>query len=77
MISILSKTFLTIITKDADFSHRIIVTPPPPKIIHIKIGNMKLKEFESVIQKIWTTVEKLSENHKLVNVFRDRIEAVN
>ena len=68
---------LTIITKDGDFSHRIIVSPPLPKIIHIKIGNMKLKEFESVIQKIWMTAEKLSENHKLVNVFRDRIEAVN
>jgi predicted nuclease of predicted toxin-antitoxin system len=68
---------LTIITKDADFSHRIIVSPPPPKIIHIKIGNMKLKEFESIIQKIWTTTKKLSENHKLVNVFRDRIEAIN
>ncbi|MDQ3179519.1 MAG: DUF5615 family PIN-like protein [Acidobacteriota bacterium] len=67
---------LTIISKDADFSHRIMVSNPPPKIIHIKIGNMKLKDFNSAIEKLWTTTEKISENHKLVNVFIDRIEAV-
>jgi predicted nuclease of predicted toxin-antitoxin system len=67
---------LTIVTKDSDFSHRIIVSSPPPKIIHIKIGNMKLPDFESAIEKVWETTEKLSESHKLVNVFIDRIEAV-
>lgn len=67
---------LTIITKDADFSHRIIVSQPPPKIIHIRIGNMKLKDFQSFITKVWSTVEETSDNHKLVNVFIDRIEAV-
>ncbi|HEY0047904.1 MAG TPA: DUF5615 family PIN-like protein [Pyrinomonadaceae bacterium] len=68
---------LTIVTKDADFSHRIIVIQPPPKIIHIKIGNMKLRDFESAIEKVWKTSEELSGTHKLVNVFIDRIEAVN
>jgi predicted nuclease of predicted toxin-antitoxin system len=67
---------LTIISKDSDFSHRIIISRPPPKIIHIKIGNMKLKEFDSTIEKLWEITEKLSEKHKLVNVFVDRIEAV-
>ena len=67
---------LTIVSKDSDFSHRIIVSNPPPKIIHIKIGNMKLKDFNSAIEKLWTTAQKLSESHKLVNVFIDRIEAV-
>jgi predicted nuclease of predicted toxin-antitoxin system len=27
---------LVIVTKDADFSHRIMFAAPPPKIIHIK-----------------------------------------
>jgi len=67
---------LIIISKDSDFSHRVIVSNPPPKIIHIKIGNMKLKDFNSTIEKLWERTEKLSENHKLVNVFTDRIEAV-
>ena len=49
---------LTIISKDSDFSHRIIVSRPPPKIIHIKIGNMKLKDFSLAIENFWTRAEK-------------------
>lgn len=67
---------LTIISKDADFSHRIIASQPPPKIIHIKIGNLKLKSFALFIERVWDAVEKSSEEHKLVNLFIDRIEAV-
>lgn len=67
---------LTIITKDADFSNRIIFHQPPPKVIHIRFGNMKMREFFLTITKIWNDVINLSEDHKLVNVFRDRIEAI-
>ncbi len=67
---------LTIISKDSDFSHRIIVSRPPPKIIHIKIGNMKLKDFDSIIENLWVRTKEISQTHKLVNVFIDRIEAV-
>ena len=67
---------LTIISKDADFSHRIIASQPPPKIIHVKIGNLKLKSFASFMERVWGGVEKSSEKHKLVNLFIDRIEAV-
>jgi predicted nuclease of predicted toxin-antitoxin system len=68
---------LIIVSKDADFSHRIMVSNSPPKIIHIKIGNMKLRDFESAIEKVWKRAENLCETHKLVNIFIDRIEAVN
>jgi predicted nuclease of predicted toxin-antitoxin system len=67
---------LTIITKDADFSNRIIFHRPPPKVIHIRFGNMKMNDFFLIVTKIWNDVIDLSENHKLVNVFRDRIEAI-
>jgi len=67
---------LTIITKDSDFSNRIIFHEPPPKIIHIRFGNMKMREFFTVTTAIWNDVIELSESHKLVNVFRDRIEAI-
>lgn len=67
---------LTIISKDSDFSHRIISSHPPPRIIHVKIGNLKLKEFISFIERIRNSVSKLSDTHKLVNLFIDRIEGV-
>lgn len=67
---------LTIVTKDADFSHRIFFHQPPPKVIHIRLGNMNMREFFTAMTAIWNNVTELSANHKLVNVFRDRIEAI-
>lgn len=67
---------LTIISKDSDFANRILLKNPPPKVIHIKLGNMKIQDFFTIISQIWEDVKQLSENHKLVNVFHDRIEGI-
>lgn len=63
-------------TKDSDFSYRILTSDPPPKIIHIKFGNLRLKDFNALIGKQWDKIRELSATHKLVNVFADRIEAI-
>lgn len=68
---------LTIITKDSDFSHRIINSDPPPKIIHIKFGNLKMNEFFETLNKCWKEVLQLNESCKLINVFIDTIEGIN
>ncbi|MDQ7083874.1 MAG: DUF5615 family PIN-like protein [Sulfurovum sp.] len=34
---------LTIVTKDADFSDLVLLNNPPPSVIHVKLGNMKMK----------------------------------
>ena len=67
---------LTIITKDSDFSNRILVSLPPPKIIHIKFGNLKMKEFHSLIINNWVEVLELSKGNKLVNVYKDSLEGI-
>jgi len=67
---------LTIITKDADFSDRIQLQLPLPKVIHIKFGNMRMKEFYNVISKIWDDVLTFNHEYKLVNVYIDKIEAI-
>jgi len=67
---------LTIISKDSDFSNRIILKNPPPKVIHIKVGNVSMKEFYNTIVSCWDEVLKLNETHKLVNVYNNKIEAV-
>ncbi len=68
---------LTIITKDSDFSNRILISNPPPKVIHIKIGNKKMSEFHTLISSVWNQVLEMSETHKLVNVYQDKIEGIN
>lgn len=67
---------LTIVTKDADFSHRIILAQPPPRVIHIKIGNMRLRELRAFLDLVWDSACAVSREYKLVNVFRDRVEGV-
>ena len=67
---------LTIITKDSDFSNKILLRTPPPKVIHIKTGNMKMNDFHAFINRVWPEVLALNENHKMVSVFNERIEAI-
>ena len=67
---------LVIVTKDADFSDRILFTNPPPWVVHLRIGNMQRKDFHEFLAKVWPHVETLLPTHKLVNVYADRIEAV-
>jgi len=67
---------LTIVSKDSDFSVRALAEPPPPRVIHIRFGNLKMRAFHERISEIWPTVCELSERYRLVNVFEDRIEAI-
>ena len=68
---------LTIISKDSDFSNRVLFSLPPPKVIHIKCGNMRLYRFNRFIEMHWEQIEPLSSSHKLVNVFQNKIEGIN
>lgn len=68
---------LTIVTKDADFSDRILLATPPPRVIHIRIGNCSMREFFTRIVAIRPDVLALSAAHKLTVVFKDRLEAIN
>ncbi|SKB59606.1 DUF5615 family PIN-like protein [Dyadobacter psychrophilus] len=71
------KMQMTIISKDADFSNRILITFPPPRIIHFRTGNMSMKNFHMLVSRIWEEVLALSEEYKLVVIFNDKIEAFN
>lgn len=66
---------LVIVTKDADFSDRILVSTPPPWIVHLRFGNMRRKEFHRFLAAVWPQVESLLPTNKLVCVYADRIEA--
>jgi predicted nuclease of predicted toxin-antitoxin system len=67
---------LTIISKDKDFLIQQLLKGTPPKIVHIKFGNLKLIDFISVIETCWDEVELLLNNHTLINLYSDRIEAI-
>lgn len=67
---------LIIITKDTDFYNFIIVSDPPPKVIHLRIGNMRIKALHQFLNDIWEEVQDLIRINKLVTVYPDRIECL-
>ena len=67
---------LIIISKDTDFSNKIIVKSPPPKVIHLKVGNLKIKDLHRFLYDIWPTIEKKIKKFKLISVYKDRIEGI-
>ena len=67
---------LAIITKDVDFSNRIMLSGPPPWVVHLRMGNIRRQAFHDFLARIWPQIESLLPEHKLVNVYLERIEAI-
>ena len=67
---------LVIVSKDADFSERIIISTPPPWVVHLRFGNLRRSEFHSRLARAWPQVEALLKSHKLINVYLDRVEGI-
>lgn len=67
---------LVIVSKDADFSGRIILGAPPPWVVHLRFGNLRRKDFHALLARVWPQIERLLLTNKLVNVYADRVEGV-
>jgi predicted nuclease of predicted toxin-antitoxin system len=67
---------LALVSKDADFSERILISEPPPRVVHLRFGNLRRTEFHSFLERAWPRIEALLESNKLINVYLDRLEAV-
>ena len=67
---------LVIVTKDADFSDRIIIARPPPRVVHLRFGNMRKRDFHTFLSGVWPQVENLLISHKLINVYLTKIEGI-
>ena len=70
------KRELVIVSKDADFSDRIIIQQPPPWVIHLRFGNLRKKDFHALLARVWPKIETLLKSHKLINVYTDRLEGI-
>ena len=67
---------LIIITKDSDFSNRILLSKPPPRVIHIRLGNMDMKTFHRIISDCWNEVIEMIQSYKLVTIYKDWLEGI-
>jgi predicted nuclease of predicted toxin-antitoxin system len=67
---------LAIVSKDTDFSDRIMLSSPPPWIVRLAFGNLRLRDYHALLARAWPQIEALLPAHKLVIVHANRIEAV-
>ncbi len=67
---------LIIVSKDTDFSDWVMLSDPPPKVIHLRIGNMRMRDLFAFLQRVWPQLAELSDAHKLVIVHENVIECV-
>ncbi len=43
---------LVIVSKDADFSDRIITKLPPPRVVHLRVGNLRRNDFHALLARV-------------------------
>ena len=67
---------MTIITNDADFVDRVLLSVAGPSVIHFRIGNMRLRQFQIFLQGNWAELCRLSSQFRLILVYQDRVECV-
>lgn len=67
---------LIILTKDSDFSTKVLFKGSPPKVIHFKFGNLRINDFHALITKAWPDIENVIVDNSLINIYLDRIEII-
>ena len=67
---------LTIVTKDADFGHRVLMTAAGPGVIHLRVGNMRLRDLYVFLHANWQRACEISNEYRLVEVYDDEIRAI-
>lgn len=54
----------TIVTKDADFHDRRVLTGGPPNVVWIRRGNCSTAEIEALLSKHRNAIMNIDENHQ-------------
>jgi predicted nuclease of predicted toxin-antitoxin system len=65
-----------ILTRDTDFFDRIILHGPPPKVVWVRLGNMRRAALEAHLVQLWASIVRLLETADLVEVHPDALEAL-
>lgn len=65
-----------IVSKDEDFYQSFLLFGKPPQLVHIKVGNMRLKELNSLFTNIAPKIIDLLGQHDLLEVHHDQIIAI-
>lgn len=68
---------LVIVTKDADFQDRLLLSDaPPPWVVQLRCGNLRARPLRELLETCWPRVLELLAAHRLVLVYPDHLEGM-
>ncbi|WP_194774402.1 DUF5615 family PIN-like protein [Pararhodonellum marinum] len=65
-----------LITKDSDFYDTFVLFKKPPKLILVKLGNLRIRELRAFFRKNWDLIESLISKHSLIILTPESIKAL-
>lgn len=65
-----------ILTRDTDFFDRLLLFGSPPKVIWVRLGNLRKTELVETIGSRWEAILNLIEAADMVEIHPDRLEAL-
>lgn len=64
-----------ILTRDTDFFNRLMLEGPPPKVIWVRLGNIRRKDIEDLLARLWPSISELLLTADLIEIHPDSLEA--
>lgn len=65
-----------ILTKDADFFNRFLVSENTPKIIYLQLGNLSLKQLYHYFNNYWEEIQAEIDKAKIIIAKETHIESI-
>ncbi len=65
---------LVILTKDSDFYYRYLSSKQFPKVVWIRTGNLRKKEFNLFLETIWMDVEQMLFYSSFIIINEEKIQ---
>jgi predicted nuclease of predicted toxin-antitoxin system len=63
-----------LIMKDSDFYNSFILTKKPPKLILVKLGNLRLRELKIYFRDNWNLIESHVRKYALIVLTQESIQ---
>ena len=64
----------TILTRDTDFFDRLMLDGPPPKVIWVRLGNIRKRDLENLLLHLWPQVTALLADADLIAIHHGSLE---
>ena len=67
-----AKKGAVVVSKDTDFFHSFLLNRKPPKLILVKVGNLKLRDMKLLFETQAENLSMLLESHDLIELHIDK-----